>query len=107
MPVGDRFGGDPGRYSNGAAASVERGAHSISLQESPDAGPADPRAVGKMAFHAQIRQGIDLLDGLVDVLVALIAARQGELRPLLDVDDNRHGKPRHSRASGRAGGWSA
>ena len=55
MPVGDRFGGDPGRYSNGAAASVERGAHSISLQESPDAGPAGPRAVGEMAFHAQIR----------------------------------------------------
>ena len=74
MPVGDCLGGDPGRYGNGATAGIESGPYAISLQECADARPAGPSAVGEVALHAQIRQALDFLDGLVDVLIALITA---------------------------------
>ena len=65
--------------------------------------PAHPRAVGEVAFHAQVRMGEDVVHRLVDELVALVAVAGGELAALLDVNDHRDGDERTLRPANVTG----
>ena len=49
-------------------------------------GQPAPRAIFEMRFHAEIAHAGDLLDHLVDALIALVALSDRELRALLDID---------------------
>ena len=71
-----------------------------------DPPPAHPHAVGEMRLHAGVGMADDLLDRLVDALVALVPVRDRELRAFLHVDHDRHGEPRPVRP-GEPGGIGA
>ncbi len=101
MPVGHRLLHQPGRERDGAAIGVQRRRHAVLLQQRADARPAGARAVFEMRFHAEIAHAGDLLDHLVDALVALVALADRELRALLDIDDDGDGEPRVVRPADR------
>ena len=103
MAVTNRISGDPRRRCHSTATGIQRCANPAPAQHVPDPGPACARPILEMALHAQITVAFHRLDRLIDMLIPRIARSEGQLSPLLDVDDNRDSQTRVSRpADGRS-----
>ena len=92
VTVPARLLGQPGRQCDGTAARVQGRRQSPGGQGVPDPAPAHARPIVEVTFHAEVPAAGDLLDDLVDRLVAFIAVRNGKLRALFDVHHHGNGK---------------
>src|SRR5262249_30191627 len=94
VAVGGRFGGEPRGRRDRAAAGVDGRLDAVALEQRADARPTGPRAISEMALHAGVRHAVDPLDDFVNVLVALVTARERKFRAFLEIDHDREREPR-------------
>ena len=94
MAAINRVPGEPWRELDRPAAGADGGLGHERVQEVGDAPVPGSGPILVVGFHAGVGDAAHLVDDLVSGLVADIAAGDGELCPLLEIDDEGDGDPR-------------
>ena len=83
-----------GRALDGAAAGADCRLRAMRVEGVHHPPPPGARAIFKVAVEAEIGHALDAMRDLVDRFIRGIALTDGELRALLEIDDEGHGDPR-------------
>jgi hypothetical protein len=65
----------------------------VSIQQIRNPPVARPRPILEMTLHASVGNVSDLLDNLVNELVALVSVADAQLGTFLDIDNEGYGEP--------------